>query len=102
AMPTGTLTHWQISPALDALQRELEKPLSASEAASFKWETVDAEPPGFVVLYRYRDAPHPRVTFAGDFSRRLEPQPGMQMLYARTTIRSPHDQARKLYLGYSD
>src|SRR6185369_1219720 len=37
AMPTGTLTRWQISPALDALQRELERPLSASEAASFKW-----------------------------------------------------------------
>jgi hypothetical protein len=29
--------------------------------------------PGLVALYRYRTAPHLRVSFADDFSRRLEP-----------------------------
>lgn len=101
-MPPGTLTHWSISPAEDALARNLEKPLTPEESAGMAWQDVEAEPPGFVVLYRYREAPHPRVTFQGDFSRRLDPQPGMKVLYARTTIESDREQVRKLELGYSD
>ena len=101
-MPSGTLAKWMISPAYDALQRNLEHPLEASELATISWQEVEAEPPGLVVLYRYREAPHPRVTFANDFSKRLEPQPGMKVLYARTTIDSDRDQVKKLYIGYSD
>jgi len=96
-MPAGTLTKWALSPAYDALQRNLERPLSAAESEAIKWEEVAAESPGFVVLYRYRQAPHPRVTFANDFSKRLEPQPGMKVLYARTTIDSDREQLKKLY-----
>jgi hypothetical protein len=101
-MPAGILAKWSISPAYDALKRSLEKPLSTSEAGAIAWREVEAEPPGFVVLYRYLDAPHPRVTFQGDFSKRLEPQPGTQMIYARTTIASDRDQLKKLDIGYSD
>ena len=43
AMPAGTLTHWQISPSLDALARNLEQPLSRAEAAKMKWQDVQAE-----------------------------------------------------------
>jgi len=67
-----------------------------------KWQDVEAEPPGFVVIYRYREAPHPRVTFQGDFNKRLEPQPGMKVIYARTNIDSDRDQVKKLLIGYSD
>lgn len=102
AMPPGTLTKWGISPVFDALARNLEAPLLQSEIDAMKWEDVEAEPPGFVVLYRYRLAPHPAVTFATDFSKRLDPQPGMKVLYARTTIDSDRDQVKKLQLGYSD
>ena len=63
---------------------------------------MEAEPPGFVVIYRYRESPHPRVSFANDFSKRLEPQPGMKVVYARTSIDSDRDQVKKLYIGYSD
>jgi len=101
-MPSNTLTKWSISPAYDALSRNLERPLTPSESAAIQWENVEAEPPGFVVLYRYRQAPHPMVTFQGDFSKRLEPQPGMKVLYARTTIDSDRDQVKKLEIGYSD
>ena len=66
------------------------------------WQDVEAEPPGFVVLYRYRTAPHLQVSFANDFSKRLEPQPGTQLVYARTTIDSDRDQVKKLMIGYSD
>jgi hypothetical protein len=101
-MPPGTLTKWQISPSYDGIARDLERPLSSSDAAGIQWQGVEAEPPGFVVLYRYREAPHPRVSFATDFSKRLDPQPGMRVLYARTAIESDRDQVRKLFIGYSD
>jgi hypothetical protein len=101
-MPPGTLTKWSLSPSYDALERNLEHPLSPSESAAIHWQDVEAEPPGFVVLYRYREAPHLRVSFQGDFSKRLEPQPGMKVVYARTTIDSDRDQVKKLYIGYSD
>lgn len=102
AMPPSVLTKWSISPAYDGLARNLERPLSPSEIAAIQWQDVEAEPPGFVVLYRYREAPHPRVTFQSDFSMRLQPQPGMKALYARTTIDSDRDQVKKLEIGYSD
>lgn len=101
-MPPGTLTRWSLSPSYDALQRNLERPLTAFETKAIQWQDVEAEPPGFVVLYRYREAPHPKVSFANDFSKRLEPQPGMKVIYARTNIDSDRDQVKKLYLGYSD
>lgn len=101
-MPPGTLTRWSLSPSYDALQRNLERPLTAFETNAIQWQDVEAEPPGFVVLYRYREAPHPKVSFANDFSKRLEPQPGMKVIYARTNIDSDRDQVKKLYLGYSD
>jgi hypothetical protein len=102
AMPAGTLTHWSISPAYDALARDVERPLTAAERDTMRWQEVDAEPPGLVALYRYRPAPHLRISYQNDFSKRLEPQPGTRVLYARTTIDSDRDQVRKLYLGYSD
>ena len=101
-MPPNTLTRWSLSPSYDALARNLERPLSPQESDAIHWQDVEAEPPGFVVIYRYLQAPHPRVTFQGDFSKRLEPQPGMKVAYARTTIDSDRDQVKKLYIGYSD
>jgi hypothetical protein len=101
-LPPGTLTKWSLSPAYDALARDLEQPLSSSESDATKWQDVEAEPPGFVVLYRYYQAPHLRVTFERDFSKRLEPQPGMKVVYAQTKIYSDRAQVKKIYLGYSD
>jgi hypothetical protein len=101
-MPAGTLTKWSISPAYDALERNLERALSSSESAGVQWQDVEAEPPRFVVLYPYRQAPHPQVSLATDFSKRLEPQPGMKVLYARTGMESDRHRVKKLYVGYSD
>lgn len=101
-MPPDTLTRWSLSPSYDALARNLERPLSQPESDAIQWQEVEAEPPGFVVIYRYRQAPHPRVTFQSDFSTRLQPQPGMKVVYARTTIVSERDEVKKLYIGYSD
>jgi hypothetical protein len=102
AMPANTITKWSISPSYDGLARNLERPPTAAESSAMQWQEVEAEAPGFVLLYRYREAPHPRVTFQGDFSKRLEPQPGMKVLYARTQIVSDREQVKKLEIGYSD
>ena len=101
-MPSGTLTKWSLSPSLDALARDLERPLSPAEKDAMRWDDVEAEPPGFVVVNRYRESPHPKVSFATDFSKRLDPQPGMKVVYARTVIDSNRDRVRKLFIGYSD
>jgi hypothetical protein len=101
-MPRGTLTNWRLSPAYDALARDLEQPLSRKELDAIEWQVVEAEPPGLVAINRHRESPHPRVTFANDFSKRLEPQPGMKVVYARTTIDAARDEVRKLAIGYSD
>ena len=102
AMPVGTLTNWALSPALDAAARRPEQPLSPAEIDAMPWQDVTAEAPGIVPINRYRESPHPRVSFANDFTRRLEPQPGMKVVYARTNISAERDQVRKLSIGYSD
>jgi hypothetical protein len=102
AMPAGTLMEWKLSPSFDALARNLERPLTKAESDGMQWQEVEAEAPGFVVINRYRESPHPRVSFANDFSRRLEPQPGMKVVYARTNIDSDGEQVKKLEIGYSD
>jgi len=102
AMPPGTLTDWALSPTYDALARDLERPLSASEIDAMPWQAVTAEAPGLVAINRYRESPHPRVSFANDIAKRLEPQPGMKVVYARTGIDAERDQVRKLAIGYSD
>ena len=101
-MPPGTLTKWSLSPSYDALARNLEHPLSTSESKAIQWQQVEAEPPGFVVIGRYREAPVGGGTFQADFSKRLDPQPAMKLVYARTIINSDRDQVKKLSIGYSD
>lgn len=101
-MPAGILAKWDLSPSFDALARNLEQPLSAAEIGSIKWQKVEAESPGLVAINRYRESPHPRVTFASDPAKRLDPQPGMKVVYARTTIFSDREKVNKLYIGYSD
>ena len=101
-MPPATLSKWSLSSSYDALARNLEHPLTASEIDAIRWQDVEAEPPGFVVINRYRESPQLMVTFENDFSKRLEPQPGMKVVYARTRIDSDRDQVKRLYIGYSD
>ncbi len=100
--PAGTLTKWGLSPSYDALERNLERALPPSEISAIPWQDVEAEPPGLVAINRYRESPHPRVTFANDFAKRLDPQPGAKVVYARTRISSAQAQTKKLYIGYSD
>ncbi|MBV9686935.1 MAG: hypothetical protein JO096_06965, partial [Alphaproteobacteria bacterium] len=100
AMPPTTIIKRSLSPSMDALERDLEHPLSKSDVDCMRWQEVTAEPPGFVVINRYRKGPDLVPTFFRDFSKRLEPQKGMKVVYARTTIVSDRDQIKKLNIGY--
>jgi hypothetical protein len=101
-MPAGAIAKWKLSPSYDALTRNLERPLTRAESDAIAWQDVEAEAPGLVVINRYRDAPGIVATFEKDFSTRLQPQPGMKVVYATTTIDSDRDRVKKLNLGYSD
>src|SRR5271157_1172987 len=72
-MPQGTLTKWSLSPSYDALPRNLERALTPAESDAIRWQDVEAEPPGFVVINRYRESPQVQRTYEYDFSKRLEP-----------------------------
>jgi hypothetical protein len=102
AMPAGMLTHWRLSPAFDAGQRNPEQALTKAEMQRIEWQKVEAEAPGLVAITRYRAAPHLRVSFANDPARRMEAQPGAQLIYARTRIDAADSGLRRLQLGYSD
>src|SRR2546430_13459288 len=71
AMPAATITKWSLSASMDALERNLERPLSKSEEAAMKWREITAESPGFVVVNRYLKGPNLIPSFANDFSKRL-------------------------------
>ena len=98
-MPPDTLTEW--SCPLLALARDLEEAFASEHKNYAGGSAYRRSLPGSS-SNGYRPSPHPRVTFANDFSKRLDPQPGTQVVYARTTIVSDNDQVRKLYVGYSD
>jgi hypothetical protein len=101
-MMPGILTGWELSPSYDALSIDPERPPTGAETDTIQWQSVEAEAPGFVTLYRYYDAPHIRVSFANDFSKRLEPQTGTRIVYARCIINSASDGVKRLNIGYSD
>jgi hypothetical protein len=101
-MPAGILASWSLSPAYEAVERDVERPLTASQISDIKWQDVEAESPGLVAINRYRESPHPKVTFQSDFSTRLNPQPGSKVVFARTIITANRAELRRLHLGYSD
>jgi len=44
-VPAGTLLKWSISPAYDALARNLERALTPAEISAVEWQPVEAESP---------------------------------------------------------
>lgn len=99
-MPPNVLTEWSLSPAFDAAGRDVER--LPRDLDGMEWQNVKAESPGFVVINRYRQAPHVNATFGKDPTTKLEPQKGTQVVYAKTVIESDRDQVKRLSIGYSD
>ncbi|MBX7222094.1 MAG: hypothetical protein K1Y36_19235 [Blastocatellia bacterium] len=97
----GILTKWELSEAFDVAVRDLETPLSSAELKAMKWQAVEAEAPGMVVIDRYRRSPDV-VRFFATPAERTGKREGRKLVLARTVIESDRDQIKKMSLGYSD
>jgi hypothetical protein len=93
----GSLTDWELSDIFDGDKTD---PAVYPDVGRMKWEKVDAETPGMVVINRYRRSPNIDVPGREDRIRRVVP--GAQVVFARTAIHSERDQIRRMNLGYSD
>ncbi len=97
----GILAKWELSEAFEVNQKDPETIPSPSELKAMKWQPVGVEPPGMVVIDRYRRSPS-IVRFFGDPSERIGKRAGRKVVFARATIYSERDQIRRMSLGYSD
>jgi hypothetical protein len=86
------VSRWEISEAFDAAEHGSE-----TVARPVKWQPVTAEPPGMVVVDRYRGNPS-----AGPRAPVGVPVPGRKLVLARANIASDREQVKKMHFGYSD
>jgi hypothetical protein len=93
----GAITDWQLSEAFDPA---LKNPDVYPDVKHMKWEKVDAENPGMVVINRLRRSPNIDTPEHQDRIRGFVT--GAQVVFARTIVHSDHDQTRRMNLGYSD
>lgn len=84
--PLGMITEWELSPAFDVSQVDLELTPSQQGLADFTWRKVKSEPSGLVDISRF-------VKKAGGAA---------DCVFARTIINSDEDKVMNLKFGYSD
>jgi hypothetical protein len=108
AAPTarrGSITDWELSPALDA---QTVTPGSLPKPSSLSWEKIAAEPTGLVLVNRYRvtpiasvpvDTATHEVNVDSVMGGRVR---GSMVVFARSVLQSPRDEIRRLQFAYSD
>jgi hypothetical protein len=97
----GILRKWELSEAFDAAQKDPETLPAQAEMRAMKWQPVGVEPPGMVVVDRYRRGPSVLLSFS-DPAHRVGARTERKVVFARATIYSDRDQIKKMSLGYSD
>jgi hypothetical protein len=102
--PPGTVLDWEISNPIEAADF---RPAAVPDLGRLTWQKVAAEPEGFVLVNRYREAPVGGVptdsmgavltdsVMTGKIAR-------SRIVYARTTITSARDETRRLQYAYSN
>lgn len=96
--PGAITTGWSLSDAFPVTETD---PGTYPNIVSLKWQPVEAEREGIVLIGRYRRDPNvegPRP-LRDSIAR---PSPGTQVVFARNVITSPRDVVRKMWIGYSD
>ena len=104
AAPAGAILAWEISETMEAADFT---PAVLPDLSRFTWQTVAAEPEGFVLLNRYREAPVggvPRdsggaVLIDSVMTGKIA---GSRIVYARTTITASHNETRRLQYAYGN
>ena len=104
APPPGTLLGWEISSPIEAADF---RPASLPDLGRLTWQRVEAEPEGFVLINRYREAPVggvPRDSTGAVLADSVMTGKiaGSRIVYARTTITAAHDETRRLQYAYSN
>lgn len=99
--PAGIIPKWELSEAFDVSARDPEAAPSADELRAMKWQAVGVEPPGMVVIDRYRRSPS-IVRFFAEPGERTGKREGRKVVYARAVIHSERDQVKRMSFGYSD
>ncbi|HJQ67668.1 MAG TPA: hypothetical protein VKA70_01765 [Blastocatellia bacterium] len=100
-LAAGILAKWELSEAFDVAKQDPETLPTSAELKAMKWQQVSAEPPGMVVIDRYRRSPS-IVRFFADPAERVGKREGRKVVFARAAIYSERDQVAKLNIGYSD
>jgi hypothetical protein len=104
APPAGTILGWEISNPIEATSFA---PAALPDLGRLSWQPVAAEPEGFVLINRYREAPAggvPRdstgaVLVDSVMTGRIA---GSRIVYARTTITAARDETRRLQYAYGN
>ncbi len=104
ALPSGTLTDWQLSQAIEVSGFA---PGVLPDLARLTWQPVQVEPEGFVLINRYREAPvggvpRDRNGAVLEDSVMTGKMAGERIVYARTTITVPRDEVRLLQYAYGN
>ena len=104
APPPGTMLGWEISNAIEAADFT---PTTLPDLGRLTWQRVQAEPEGFVLINRYREAPVggvPRDSTGAVLTDSVMTGKiaGSRIVYARTTITAAHDETRRMQYAYSN
>ncbi|MDQ3805068.1 MAG: hypothetical protein M3416_14720 [Acidobacteriota bacterium] len=97
----GIISKWELSEAFDVSARDPEATPAAAELRAMKWQAVGVEPPGMVVIDRYRRSPS-IVRFFAEPAERTGKREGRKFVYARAVVHSERDQVKRMSFGYSD
>src|SRR4030095_14941039 len=101
SVPAGILPRWELSESYDINQKDIETVPSPSELRMMKWQQVDVEAPGMVVIDRYRKSPSVVPLFLKP-TERTGKREGRKVVFARAVVYSDRDQKKRMSFGYSD
>lgn len=104
APPPGTMLDWEISDAIEAADFI---PTALPDLGRLTWQRVQAEPEGFVLINRYREAPVggvPRDSAGAVLTDSVMTGKlaDSRIVYARTTITAAKDEIRRMQYAYSN
>jgi hypothetical protein len=102
--PAGTMLKWEISNSIEASDFT---PAALPKLERLTWQPVEAEPEGFVLINRYREAPVggvPRDSTGAVLvdSVMTGKIAGARIVYARTTITATGDATRRMQFAYNN
>jgi hypothetical protein len=104
APPGGTILGWELSNTIEAAEFT---PAVLPVHGRLAWQSVAAEPEGFVLINRYREAPAggvPRDSTGAVLTDSVMTgkMAGSRIVYARTTITAARDETRRLQYAYNN